>query len=52
MSPSGDKNMKIKIQDFKVVAETGPLLKLAGFANTDDSVIAPPAWYIPEVSDE
>jgi hypothetical protein len=38
MQPNGDKNLEIKIKDFKILAETGPLLKLAGFANTDESV--------------
>lgn len=28
------------------MAEAGPLLKLAGFANMDDSVNAPPPFYV------
>jgi hypothetical protein len=51
MDTQGNKKMKIKIQDFKVIAETGPLLKLAGFAATDDSVIPPPPFYVHKEGD-
>lgn len=51
MESNGNKKMKIKVQDFKLIAETGHLLKLAGFANTDDSVLPPPTWFIPERDD-
>lgn len=54
MSPNGDKDLKIKIKDFKILAETGPLLKLASFANTDESVQTPPPFYkaTPEEDEE
>lgn len=52
MTTTGDKIMKILIQDFKVMAEAGPLLKLAGFANMDETVNAPPPFYVHDKPDK
>ncbi|KAL4496109.1 hypothetical protein ABPG72_015531 [Tetrahymena utriculariae] len=45
MKPNGDKDMDIVVGDFKVQAETGPLLALAGFAAMDASVQPPKPVY-------
>lgn len=45
MKPNGDKDMDILVADFKVQAETGPLLALAGFAAMDPSVQPPKPVY-------
>lgn len=51
MYPNANKKIDIFIQDFKVQAETGPLLKLAGFAAMDESVQPPPAHYVHDEND-
>lgn len=39
--PNSDKTMEILVADFKVQAETGPLMALAGFTTPDESVEPP-----------
>lgn len=45
MKPNGDKDMDVVVSDFKVQAETGPLLALAGFAAMDATVTPPKPVY-------
>lgn len=45
MMPNADKFMDIIVADFKVQAETGPLMALAGFAAMDSSIQPPPPVY-------
>ncbi len=51
MKNNGDKDIKIKVSDFMILAETSPLLKLAGFAQMDDTVTPPPPVYILELTE-
>ena len=41
MKISGDKDINIKVSHFTVLAETGPLLKLAGLAIMNETVTPP-----------
>ncbi|KAL4498677.1 hypothetical protein ABPG73_003474, partial [Tetrahymena malaccensis] len=52
MKPNGDKDMDIVVGDFKVQAETGPLLALAGFAAMDASVQPPKPVYEVKLTQE
>ena len=45
MMPNADKFMDIIVADFKVQAETGPLMALSGFAAMDNTVTPPPPVY-------
>jgi hypothetical protein len=45
MFESGDKDILIKISDFKILLEIKPLLKLSSFAETNKSVEPPPPIY-------
>jgi len=45
MRISGDKDINIKVSDFTVLAETGSLLKLAGFAVMNETVTPPQPVY-------
>ena len=45
MKLSGDKDINISVRHFTVLAETGPLLKLAGLAVMNESVTPPSPIY-------
>jgi len=45
MMPNKDKYMDVIVADFKVQAETGPLMALSGFAAMDNTVTPPPPVY-------
>lgn len=45
MKNNGDKDMKIKINNFILLAEISPIIKLSKFAMMNESVNPPPPIY-------